>query len=296
MPALPDKRVLGAALVAAGGFVFWFGAGASAGSGEENLLTEPPAFFEAYPPAELPAPASATGRWEVPPSQTRGVDWVYDVFTPPEIHYDASARRFSVVPRVGLSHAKPLTPDDAGRSFGLRLIDVRHVPFRLQLVGYAGAEENRLGVFENVSTGETVLGGTGFRIDALGIAIEEIAVQRLPVAMTDSMAMGRLAAMAIVRDTSKNQTFTLSDQEQCLTSDVLAMIELGDGGEPAVEVREGDALRRGEVTYRIGTIRLAPPSLEVTKDFADRLEPEFRTLVAAPATGAEPPPDILRLP
>src|SRR3954468_14384354 len=133
-----------------------------------------------YTATALDAPPIKTETWAPPVAQTRGRDWIYDTFTPPEIFYNARSRQFTVKP------PSSLVDEDTQEAFGLELIAVRPDPFALQLIGYVGGEGNWRGTFENVLTGETFLGGAGRRVPALSLTIKSLDIRLQPVRSAES--------------------------------------------------------------------------------------------------------------
>src|SRR3954470_5543521 len=100
------------------------------------------------------APPIKTETWAPPVAQTRGRDWIYDAFTPPEIFYNARSKQFTVKPPSSLQ-------EEESEAFGLDLIAVRPEPFRLQLIGFAGSGATAKGVFQNVKSTKTDLATAG---------------------------------------------------------------------------------------------------------------------------------------
>lgn len=247
--------------------------------------TKLPASAEsAYAPVGRDAPEVKTETWEPPAPQRAGREWVYEVFTAPEIFYSERSKQFSVAP----PEAEPSATAAEPAEFGLELVSVRRDPFRLQLVGYVGGEGTYRGLFENVATTETLLAGGGRKLPALALTILDFAVRRQPVAMPDSMSTSRLVATAAVRDERTGQTITLTDTERFYPDAAVAVVRAGDG-DPR-EVHAGDEFPAGAATYRVEKIQLAPPSLEVTK--RSPAQPgETRTLtVPISSPPASPPP------
>lgn len=91
--------------------------------------------------------------WRQPKPQG-GPDWVFDIFTPPVIYYDQTTGAFTVTPPF--PDTNPLD-----ESFGLQLVDFQPVPFRFQLVSYAGASGNYLLTLENLETGKDLFCSPG---------------------------------------------------------------------------------------------------------------------------------------
>jgi hypothetical protein len=234
------------------------------------------------------APEVKTETWDAPPAQRRGKDWVYDVFTPPEIFYDERSKQFSISPPL----PEPVVEDKAEVAppppFGLELVGVRRALFRLQLIGYAGGEGNYRGLFENAVTTETFLATRGRKLPALELTIEEFAVRRQPVTLPDSMTTSRLVATAVVRDERTGETVNLTDGERFYPAAPVATV-VTDGDRAQHEAHVGDRVEADGAVFRIDKIQLAPPSVDVTKVGADQLT-EQRTLLVQPAASAASPP------
>lgn len=84
-----------------------------------------------YDAQQIPTVNPLEVSWPDPSAQAAGPEWVYDVFTPPEIYIDASGR---FVP-TGWKPAPPPTP------FGVYLSKIVRKSYRIQLEGYI--EEDR---------------------------------------------------------------------------------------------------------------------------------------------------------
>lgn len=261
MTAISHHRLLLAAgAVLAVGSGVWFTVLDRSASRQGRTTVRPVTLSStAYAPVGRDAPAVRSEAWDSPPPQTRGRDWVYDVFTPPEIFYDARTKQFSIAPPA----PEPVAEAPTEAPFGLALAEVRRVPFRLQLVGYVGGEGNYRGLFENVVTGETFLATGGRSLPALALRIESLAVTRQPVATEESSPVNRPVATAVVRDERTGRQITLTNLERYYPDAPLALVRLGD--EPPREVREGDEVRADDAVFHIDRIQLAPPTLEVTK-------------------------------
>src|SRR5438876_1315451 len=90
--------------------------------------------------------------WSPPPAQRGGTRWVYDVFTPPEIFYDARLRAFSVTPPTTAiaRDEQGGSPGVAAAPMNIQLVGVKRALFRLQLIGFVGTDGGYLGLFENM--------------------------------------------------------------------------------------------------------------------------------------------------
>ncbi len=267
-----EKVLLGAALLLALGSAAGFGTrvmrhDSSAGQPvpEVQLASSP------YTPTAPEAPPVKTESWAAPASQSRGRDWVYDTFTPPEIYYNPRSRQFSVRPPSSLLEG------ETTEAFGIELVAVRPEPFRLQLIGYVGGEGNWRGTFQNAMSGEVFLAGGGRRIPNLAVHIRSLEVTRQPVALPDSMTTHQRIATAVVRDEKSGRDITLTHRERHYTGTVFAFVA-EPGQSAAREVRIGDVFKIGEATYRIERIETAPPSIEIIKEAPTLSQPDRRTL------------------
>ena len=228
------------------------------------------------------APPIKTETWAAPGPQTRGREWIYDTFTPPEIFYNARTRQFTVKP------PSSLVDDDQQEPFGLDLIAVRPEPFRLQLIGFVGGEGNWRGMFHNVVSGETILATAGHRVAKLGLTIKSFEVKPQSIRSGESMPTNQRTATAVVRDEKAGRDVTITNRERVFTGTMFAFVA-ATGETAAREVRAGDSFKLGEATYRIEKISTTPPLIEVTKEAPSLTEPERRELRPREGEEAERP-------
>ena len=233
------------------------------------------------------APPVKTETWAAPVAQSRGREWIYDTFTPPEIFYNARSKQFTVKP------PSSLLDEDAQESYGLELVAVRPEPFRLQLIGYVGGEGNWRGMFQNLVSGQVFLAAGGHRVPNLALTVRSLDVSPHPIRMGESMTTRQRVATAVVRDDKAGSEITLTHRERVFTGTVFAFVAAP--GETATrEVRAGDMFKLGEATYRIEKIELTPASVEVVKESPTLSQPDRRVLVPresdAEAPAGESPP------
>ena len=267
-----DKVLVGAAVLLALGSAAAFGTLALRHQAVPSGQLPPVVLAQApYTPTSPDAPPIKTETWDQPGAQSRGRDWVYDAFTPPEIFYNARSKQFTVKP------PSSLLDEDAVEAFGVELVAVRPEPFRLQLIGYVGGEGHWRGTFQNVLSGEVFLAAAGRRVPNLALTIKLLEVKLQPVALAESMTTKQRVATAVVRDEKAGRDITLTHRERHFTGTVFAFV--AETGESAArEVRTGDAFKLGEATFHIDKIETTPPSIEVTKEAPSLLQPDRRTL------------------
>lgn len=236
-----------------------------------------------YEPVAAEAPAVKIETWTAPVAQSRGREWIYDTFTPPEIFYNARSKQFTVRP------PSSLMDEEAYEVFGLELIGVQPEPFRLQLIGYVGDGGKWKGMFHNVVTGETMLATTGDRVAKLGLTIRRFEVKPQPIGLPESMTTRQLVATALVHDEKSGRDVTLTHRERFFTGTVFAFVA-PPGETAAREVRIGDVFKLGEASYKIENIKTTPPSIEVSKEAPTLTQPDRRTLTPREPEPAEEPP------
>lgn len=224
-----------------------------------------------YVPVAVDAPAVKAEVWDAPAPLARGREWVYDVFTPPEIFYSPRTRQFAVKPPPGVGDDTPELP------FGVELVAVKRDPFRLQLIGYVGEDADARGVFENRMSGEIFLAAAGRRVPNLALTVKAFGVRREGIALPESMTVNQRVATAVIHDEQSRQDVTLTQRERHFSGNMFALV--ASTGETATrEVRVGDVFKIGDANYRIEKIVLDPAAIEITKTAPTLELPERRTL------------------
>lgn len=225
-----------------------------------------------YTPTVAEAAIVKTDTWTPSPPQTRGRDWVYDTFTPPEIFYNARTKNFTVKPPAAVSEEGVVE-----EPFGVELVAVRPEPFRLQLIGYVGEGSAARGTFENTSSGEVILATSGRRIPKLGLTIKSFEVSLVDIKLAGSMTTRQRVATAVILDEKTKSEVIITHRERAFTGGLSAFV--AQTGESATrELRTGETFRLGEASYRIEKISLTPPTVELTKEAPSLAQPDRRTL------------------
>lgn len=239
-----------------------------------RALSTPALSGGAYQAGSLTLPDAATSaKWSAPKAQARGPEWVYDVFTPPEIFYDPDKQTFSVKSQLPPAVEKPVVAPDSEPT----LLAVRRADFPLQLLGYLGEGKDALGLFENRISSETLLLRAGDRVADLGLTIAEFRVERVAIEIPDSMTVYEPQAMAVARDVNGGNV-VLRQGLVTPGEGLIARIETSAG---TLDLAEGDEFAHGATKYKIQKIRLAPASVDVTKDSPSTSAGETITLNAA---------------
>lgn len=228
-----------------------------------------------YAQAKFAGVAPMTELWAKPGPQSSGSGWIYELFSPPTIYYDATARTFAVSPPVA-------GVERTGTAFGLELLAVKREPFRLQLVGYVGMPGDYLAAFVSEQTPETLFARAGRRFDRLGLALKSFEIRR--GSGTSARLAAELTAVATLLDERTGDEVTLDNRGPKLTDTPVAVLRLGaaNPAKPRV-LRQGEAFEQDDATYRIEHIQLDPPEVVVAKHVAGLPFPETRVLRPAEA-------------
>lgn len=236
--------------------------------------------LESRPLAPL---AMETPRWPQPPAQSQGGGWIYEVFTPPVIFYNAAARSFAVTAPQYANEALPT-------AFGLELLAVKREPFRLQLTGYFGGPGDYLGAFVSPGQPQTLLAREGRRFAELGLTLQSLDVRKVALQTEAPGPVWDIAAFAVLLDERTGAQVTLDNRAPLLTDTPLAVFQItGNQGRPR-EFREGDTFADEQASYRIERIQLEPPEVVVARTTPGLPVPEIRVLRPAAAVAAKGAP------
>lgn len=228
------------------------------------------------------AMAAEAAEWPAPAPQARGRGWVYEVFTPPEVFYDAEARTFRIAGDDSSAAATPATTEASEP----RLVAVEADPFPLQLIGYVGEPGRYFGTFVNTMTSETVLLRAGDRVPSLNLAIDRLDVDLQEDAIPESMTVRERRVSAVVREEQTGARTALTQGKPAWASTRHALIRLDSEGPPRT-LREGEAFDDGDTRYRIENIRLVPPAVDLAREKSGHDGAERQTLTPGP--DAAPP-------
>lgn len=206
------------------------------------------------------AGSSENSVWERPLEQSAGEGWVYEVFTPPVIHYHAATREFGVTP----------LPEAAGSEevpFAWELLAVRRAPYRVQLVGYAGRPDDYVAVFVSAELPHTLLVRPGQPLDKLDLVLTHFDVRKV-TGSADDGAIGpvhEIAAFATLHDGRTGKDVVLDGRAPLLTDTLVAVFRMPAGQGGVRELGEGDRLEGEAANYRIERIQRNPPEVVVAR-------------------------------
>lgn len=276
----PEFIFLCVALVTAAGSMSWFGLNRSSTGRIRPERIKIVSSAPAYLSSVFDVNGAKAESWQPPSGQRKSRQWVYDVFTPPEIFFDPHLKEFSVTPPTTAIERDESTATAAQRpaSLGVELMGVKRTLFRLQLIGFVESDRGYQGLFENTLTSETFLAAKGRSVPALNLVIEDVDVRTHSVSLPESMTTQQTLATASVRDLSSGEIIALTTLERCYAAAPRATLVTGISAMAQRDVRNGDVIEVDGVTYEIGEIQLAPPSVTICRRASAQVAAERRTL------------------
>ena len=209
--------------------------------------------------------------WPKPAVQSQGGGWLYEVFTPPVVYYNATARSFAVTP-------PHYSPEATETIFGLELLAVKLAPYRLQLAGYFGAPGDYLAAFVSSEVPETLLAREGRRFEQLGLTLKRFDVRKVAVESDAPGPVYDIAALAVLHDEQTGGEVLLDSRTTKFSDTPLAIFQTPDGKGRPRELHEGDTFSEEGATYRIERIQLDPPEVVVARSTPGLPVPETRIL------------------
>lgn len=232
---------------------------------------EQPVFTGEAPTPTGPKAVAVKHTWSKPPAQSEGSGWLYEVFTPPVIYYNATARSFTVTPPHYSAEATETI-------FGLELLAVKLAPYRLQLAGYFGAPGDYLAAFVSSEVPQTLLAREGRRFEQLGLTLKSFDVRKVALETDSPGPVYDIAALAVLHDDQTGGEVVLDSRVTKFSDTPLAVFQSPDGEGRPRELHEGDTFSDEEATYRIERIQLDPPEVVVARSTPGLPVPETRIL------------------
>ena len=235
-------------------------------------------------------PTISAVTWEEAPAQSRGREWLYDVFTPPVIYYNPQTASFTVTPPV-TSEPVAVARNDA--PYDIELMGVRQEPYRVQLVGYVGAVDNPIATFEIVDTGETVVGRPGKVFEKQEFTLKSFDLRRITTPVGEGMPVVENVAVAVIVDEKTGREEVLTNRERKMLPRLQATFRINVYPGETRTAREGTTIDANGQVYLITQLSLHPPQAVVSRRSRDALGPsESRALV--PAGNSPAPAESLR--
>ena len=281
-----DKLLFALAVLAAGTGVVWV---LRERPVVQRVRAEPVAprmAGSAYVSAPFSAPAAPKAAWAKPAVVSADGDWVSDLFTPPDVLFDAQTGTFVA------ARSDTATKPAAGESLSLQLLSVKPEAYRLQLAGYFGHADDYLGAFVSSQTAETLLARAGHRFAALGLTLKNFDVRTVLLDENEAGPIYEAAALAVLHDERTGGEVVLDSRRPLFTDNLLAVFRFPGEAGPARELREGDSFTTSDAVYRIERIQLEPAEVVVSRTKPTLPVPELQVLRPIAQTVAESRPIV----
>lgn len=217
-----------------------------------------------YAPANPQLVETEPADWPQPPVQSHGPDWRFDVFTPPDIYYDAVAGSFR-----GSPPAEPVAVESVA---GLRLIEVRRELYRLQLTGYIGGPDDYIATFVSPGMAGTLLARPGHRFENLGLTLKDFAVRKVAQSHAGDWPVYDVMAQAVLFDERSGAEVVLNNRTLFYTDQLQAVLQLQPEDRPALVLETGRTFTDHAIDYRIARILSDPPEVVVVSRNTDGSE------------------------
>lgn len=279
MNKIYDKLSLAVAvLFLAGGVFLYLQKSGQAPSSSAPINVEPA--DNPYQPEAVPTSESHEASWPEPVAQSAGPEWVYDVFTPPEIYIDQDG---NFVP-TGWKPTPPPPP------FGIYLSEIVRKPYRIQIEGYI--EEDRsdssktlLLMFDEEAQKQVRLRPGDENADS-GFKLLSFDIQRI----RDGDNNIEVVAQAKILDQRSGEEVVLTHGERLYDSGVTVLIRSEEDAGFLQELSEAPATFEGpSAQYTLQEINLEESTVTVEKQAIEDEEPEVRTLKVRSGATPESP-------
>ena len=237
--------------------------------------------------ADVQVPDIARVYWPEPAVQSRGADWLYDVFTPPVLYYDPTTREFTVKrPEVNVAVAAP--PKHRLRSSWSRCGRNRIVSSSVATWATTG---DYIAQFEIVETGAVVLGRTGFVCpeNKGHFTVRSFEVRRVTTSSSESMPVIESIGFATILDGRTGREITLTTRERLMLPRLQCELRTRAYPPEVHALREGMKITVNGYDYLIVQLSLNPAQAVVSRRPPNSIGgAETRTLVPIGGTAAAP--------
>ncbi len=203
--------------------------------------------------------------WQTPQPQSAGDAWVYDIFTPPYIFYNEAADEF--VPRP------PGPRDGEVAELEIEFIGFQEEPYRIQLTGYAGRDEDPLITFLDNETGEMILTRRNREVPEVDIEVRSFNVRR-----EERNGVVTRVPEAVIFDRRTGEEVLLLEEETKYLDEPAIVVTTSEDPPRTINARPGEMFDIGEYSYLVEEYTVDPPEIIMIKYSPNRDEPRRATL------------------
>lgn len=236
-----------------------------------------------YEVSTLPEPDLDVPKWEEASAQSAGVEWVFDVFTPPIIYFNPQTETFTV----------QATPEPPAPPWPVELVTIREELYRIQLMGYVGAEGDFKISLENRETGQMLLAREGQEYADHEMAVRSFKIEEVEVQNAGGTKIRESIARVVIYDQRLDREVTLRSDVRKKQDESTAYFRVVKAHDEEFNAGVGDSFTYEGFTYTLDSI--TPPARATVTRVGGGEEPETKTFVAkefdASAAAEQPAPE-----
>lgn len=228
-------------------------------------IPSPPNSLALPVPHDVAVPRPTSASWEEPPSQSSGPDWLFGIFTPPIIYFDAERNAFDLTPP---RRSAPPPP------FALVPIAFERGLHRLQYAAHVGSEGRYIVELRDEEADAWLRGRVGERIPEGEFRIVDFSVERVrvPAAEVENTAFVDDVVRLEIFDERANETVVLTNAPRY--EDFWSLrVSTPDG---SLSLREGDEWGNHNDVYRVTSMDPATGQVRVIRLRGEASRPEIR--------------------
>lgn len=229
--------------------------------------------------AELPRANELPAAWPEPEAQSAGREWIFEVFTPPIVYFDELTQRFTVIP--------PLPPAELAR-FGVDLLSIERLPYRLQYAGHHGVKGAYVVEIKDLASGRYYRGRPGTTFPEGGFALREFGAESILVQpeKANRTPYVERSVRLVIDDFVLGESVTLS-REALILPDPVVVLEADDGQRSAA-LHVGEKWDTGKGLYLVAAIDAEANSVTIARlGFDGLIETEEIFTLVGSATESE---------
>lgn len=210
--------------------------------------------------------------WPEPTAQSSGPDWVFDLFSPPEIFYHPATQQYTVIADPG--------PDPI--PFGIQLADVRAGEYRMQLTGWITGRDGGFLIQVQDLEGNQILNvREGREYPNLEMEVRRFRVERVPIQQPGETVANVDVGTLVIHDRRADREVTLVSNERKPDWTLTAYFRSAEDPDRSFRGQEGYRFEYNGNAYQV--VSIDPPTVTVERvSLTDPEDKDTRTLTPRP--------------
>ncbi len=265
-----DIVIFNLALLLMGLSALWFYSASESLHRRRTADLTPPSPSKVYSPTNPEAIPPNEFSWEEPPPQSWDEKAIFEIFSPPKIYYNRDANTFVLDP--------PLKSSENQKDFGLALVALSRLPYRLQYRGFAGQEGDYHILLRNQETGAYLRVRAGDVLAEEGVSIISFEVDRRMANEPEGSPVLHQTVRLQLFDARLGEKITLGPDIRYRPQNRATFRTTGPNPE-TFTLETGKTYLAGGMTYLLGEVEFERKSARVQKKNQAAGIPEWRTLI-----------------